>query len=263
MLYRTDYHIHTTYSDGKADAKDYIGAAKIAGLNEIGFSEHLNLLFLNQEWCMDREKVPEYISYIRSLGKVEKDIAVRLGLEVDYFPGEENMIFDFLNPLDLDYVIGSVHYIGDSTVDAGPEFYKDKDFDEIFKTYFEFEFQAIESGLFDILAHCDLVRIFGYRPSFDPSYLYRELAAKLARHDVAFEINTNGKNKPLNNYYPDIRYLHFFKEKNVPVCVNSDAHLTSRIGQYFDDVYSILKDAGFNEMCTFKNRERYMLPADL
>jgi histidinol-phosphatase (PHP family) len=262
MPYKTDYHVHTVFSDGQADAKEFVAAGIAAGFDEIGFSEHLNLLFLNQIWCMDQERVPEYISYIRSLGKQEEAIRIRLGLEVDYFPGEENMIFDFINPLDLDFIIGSVHYMGDSTVDAGPEFYRDKNYDDIFKSYFELEFQAIESGLFDIIAHCDLVRIFGHRPTFDPAYLYLELARKLAKHDVAFEINTNGKNKPLDDFYPDIRYLHFFKNENVPVCVNSDAHLPSRVGQYFDNAYRILKNAGYKEMCIFKKRERIMLPAD-
>lgn len=262
MIYRTDYHIHTTFSDGKAEPDGYIQDAIRAGMKEIGFSEHLNLFIPDQEWCMDPSRTPEYISCIKKLRKQTKEILVRTGFEVDYFPGRENEIYDFISPLDLDYVIGSVHYLGDTTVDSSPEFYTGKNIDDVYRSYFELLYQAVESGLFDILGHCDLLRIYNHKPSFDPENLYRELAKRLSKHDVAFEINTNGRNRPLADFYPDRRYLKLFREENVPVCVNSDSHIPARIGQYFDEAYCLLHDAGYNEMCIFRGRERTMIPAD-
>lgn len=261
MLYKTDYHIHTTYSDGKAPPEDYIVPAINSGMKEIGFSEHLNLIVQGQEWCMDILKAGDYINHIKSLRNKEKRLAIRTGLEVDYAPGKEKEIFDFLNPLKLDYVIGSVHYMGDITVDNGPGFYENRNVNEIFESYFELVYQAVASGLFDLIAHCDLVRIYNFKPSGNPERLYRKLARLMSLHDVAFEINTNGMNRPLGDFYPDRRFLQIFKEENVPVCVNSDAHFPERIGQHFEEAYNLLRSTGYKEMAVFKNRERFMVPA--
>jgi histidinol-phosphatase (PHP family) len=262
MIYKTDYHIHTTFSDGKSDPEEYIGAAVAAGIKEIGFSEHINLIAEDQEWCMDPARVHEYISYIAKLKKKFAEIKIRTGLEVDYRPGKEEDILTFLDGLALDYVIGSVHYMEEKTVDSGPEFYDNRDIDELYRTYFEYVIEAVASGLFDIIAHCDLVRIFNFRPSHNPEPLYRKLAGMMSRHDVAFEVNTNGRNRPLGDFYPDRRFLKIFREENVAVCVNSDAHFPQRVGQYFEEAYLLLKNAGYKEMAVFNNRERFLVPVD-
>jgi histidinol-phosphatase (PHP family) len=262
MIYRTDYHMHTLFSDGKERPEEYIAAAVASGISEIGFSEHLNLFVPGQKWCMDPDRMPEYISAIKKLARTQKEISIRVGIEVDFFPGKENEINEFIRRFDLDYVIGSVHYLGNTTVDSGPDFYINKNIDDIYRDYFEIVLQAVESGIFDIIGHCDLVRIFNFKPSFDQEPDYRNLATAMSRHDVAFELNTNGRNRPLADFYPDRRYLSIFREKNVPVCVNSDSHFSSRVGQYFNEAYSLLHDAGYDEMCTFKKHERFMIPAD-
>ena len=105
-----------------------------------------------------------------------KNIKIKTGLEVDYFAGKEKEIRAFLNPLPLDYIIGSVHYLGEKTVDVGPEFYEGKSIDRLFESYFDSVSAAAASGLFDIIGHCDLIRIFGYKPSSDQEPLYRKLA---------------------------------------------------------------------------------------
>jgi len=260
MLYRTDYHIHSEYSDGKASPEKYIDAALYAGMNEIGFAEHLNILFNDLTWCIDHKKIPEYIGHISRLSNSYENIIIKTGFEVDYFPGRKKEIHDFLSPLKIDYVIGSVHYMGDVTVDSSEEFYNGKDFNELLFMYFEIVCEAVSSGLFDIIGHCDLIRIFGHQYNGNPEYLYRHLALNMAKYNVALEINTNGKNRPLGEFYPDVRFLHLFREANVPVCVNSDAHLPARVGENFDEAYKLLKDAGYGEMCTFNGRSRKMVP---
>ncbi len=262
MIYKTDYHIHTIFSDGKADAEAYIAAAVAAGIREIGFSEHLNLISQDQAWCMSPARIHEYIDYIGGLKKRFTDIKIRTGLEVDYAPGKEETIYKFFTGLKIDYLIGSVHYLGEMTVDSGPEFYAGKNIDEVYTTYFDYVIEAAASGLFDFIGHCDLVRIYNFKPSFDPEPLYRKLAAAMSRHDVAFELNTNGRNRVLGDFYPDRRFLKIFREENVPVCVNSDAHFPQRVGQFFDEAYGLLKEAGYNEMAVFNKRERFLVPAE-
>ena len=262
MLYRTDYHIHSTFSDGKADPEEYIAQAMSAGINEIGFSEHLNLFVANQQWCMDPGRIHDYVYYIKRLKKNFSDIKIKTGLEVDYFPGKEEEIYKFLKPLDLDFVMGSVHYLGEKTVDSGPEFYENRNIDDLYETYFDYVNEAVASGLFDIIAHCDLIRIYNFKPSGNPERLYRRLAANMKIHEVAFELNTNGRNRHLGDFYPDRRFLQIFNEENVPVCVNSDAHIPTRVGQYFSEAYALLKETGFKEMAVFNKRDRFLVPAD-
>jgi histidinol-phosphatase (PHP family) len=260
LIYRTDYHIHSSFSDGRAAPEDYIAPAVAAGLNEIGFSEHLTLFRESLDWSMNASDVGLYLKHINNLSRNVTGIKVRKGLEVDFFPGKENEIWSLLKKTKLDYAIGSVHYLGDSTVDMGPEFYDGKNIDSLFEVYFDMVAAAAASGLFDIIAHCDLIRIYGSKPSFDPENLYRNLARSFKVHDVAFEINTNGRNRPVGDFYPDRKYLRIFREENVPVCVNSDAHMPSRVGQHFDEAYELLKSVGYSEMAVFEKRERYMIP---
>jgi histidinol-phosphatase (PHP family) len=209
---------------------------------------------------MNPVNIAPYIDNIQTLNRNTKDIKVKTGLEVDFFAGKEKEIRDYLSPFSLDYIIGSVHYLGEKTVDVGPEFYEGKNIDRLFESYFDSVCIAVESELFDIIGHCDLIRIYGYRPSFDAEPLYRRLAKTMSKHNVAFEVNTNGRNRPLADFYPDRRYLHIFREENVPVCVNSDAHMPSRVGQYFDEAYELLRVAGYTEMAVFDNRIRKMVP---
>ncbi len=260
MIYGTDYHVHTTYSDGRREPEAYIEAALKLGLREIGFSDHLNPAGGPPGWCMPHDRLPEYAGHILRLKREHKDIAVRLGLEIDYLPNTEEVTEKIINSFPFDFIIGSVHYLGEDTVDLGPEFYIGKDINLIYENYFNMVCEAASTGFFDIMGHPDLVRIHRYRPESDITHLYSMMASAFGMHDVAFELNTNGRNKPLNDFYPDRQYLHLFAEYGVPVCVNSDAHFPERIGQYFSDAYDLLKRVGYREMAAFSGRERYSIP---
>jgi histidinol-phosphatase (PHP family) len=187
MIYRTDYHIHTTYGDGKSAPEGYIAPAIAAGLKEIGFSEHLALFNDKEEWVMNSKKVEKYLNHLINLRDSCNEIKIKIGLEVDFYPGEEKELGNFLSSLDnVDYLIGAVHYMGDSTVDIDPGFYKGKNFDRLFEVYFEMVMEAVSSELFDIIAHCDLIRMFGHKPVSNPEPLYRKLAKAMKKHNVAF-----------------------------------------------------------------------------
>jgi len=256
MLYRTDYHIHTRYSDGGGWPEDYIYSASAAGLSEIGFSDHFTLTPEQQDWSIRPELLGEYCERILRLKEESKSIIVRLGLEIDYFPGKEKEIFEISRDLPLDFIIGSVHYLDEEPVDAGPDFYKDKDIYDLFESYFILVGKTAATGLFDIIGHPDLVRIYRAGPVKSPAHLYLDLAKKFKKFNVAIELNTNGYNKPLGDFYPDKDYLHLFCEEGVPVCVNSDAHEPARVAQYFDQAYSLLIQVGYKEMALFNNRTR-------
>jgi histidinol-phosphatase (PHP family) len=260
MIYRTDYHMHSSYSDGRSAPENYIEPALAAGLSEIGFSEHLTLFGDNNDPYLNPANISLYISHLVALQSITKNIKIKIGLEVDFFVGKEEETALYLNSLPLDYIIGSVHYLGEKPVDVGPEFYEGKSIDRLFQSYLDSVIIAAASGLFDIIGHCDLIRIYGYKPSADLEPIYRKLAKTMKTHNVAFEVNTNGRNRPLADFYPDRRFLYIFREENVPVCVNSDAHMPLRVGQYFDEAYELLRYIGFTEMAVFDKRQRRMVP---
>jgi histidinol-phosphatase (PHP family) len=262
-MYRADYHIHTTFSDGKALPAEYITAARAKGLKEIGFSEHLTLTEEPQGWSIEPERLPEYFNHIDRLRPKNDDIRILTGIEVDWLPGKESEILKYLEQYPFDYVIGSVHYLGLESVDLGREYYTGKDMTRLFSEYFETVSKAAASGLFDIMAHPDLIRIYGHQHPGDPTDLYRKLARSLKLHDVAFEINTNGMNKPMGDFYPDPRFLHIFAEEGVPLCINSDGHMPERVAQHFDRAYKIALAAGFREVALFSKRDRFMIPIEL
>jgi len=97
-----------------------------AGLSEIGFSEHLTLFKDTEDWNMNPVNISPYINHLERLQNTIKSIKIKIGLEVDFFAGKEKEIDAFLRSLPLDYIIGSVHYLGEKTVDVGPEFYEGK-----------------------------------------------------------------------------------------------------------------------------------------
>jgi histidinol-phosphatase (PHP family) len=260
MIYKTDYHLHSVYSDGRSIPEDYIAPAIAAGLSEIGFSEHLTLFRDPEDWNMKPVNIDPYIKHIENLRENTIELKVKTGLEVDFFPGKEHDIHSFLSSLPLDYIIGSVHYMGEKTVDNGPEFYEGKSIDRLFEIYFEMVLSAVSSEIFDIIGHCDLIRIFGYKPTIDLEPYYRKLARTMRKHEITFEVNTNGRNRPLADFYPDRKFLYIFREEHVTVCVNSDAHMPMRVGQYFDEAYELLRYVGFTEMAVFDKRVRKMVP---
>ena len=88
MIYRTDYHMHSSYSDGRSAPEDYIAPALAAGLREIGFSEHLTLFKELEDWNMNPANISSYINHIETLRKSTNHIKIRTGLEVDFIAGK-------------------------------------------------------------------------------------------------------------------------------------------------------------------------------
>jgi len=260
MIYKTDYHIHTTYSDGREGPEACIAAAVKKELREIGISDHMTPQDQKPIWGMDSVLLPKYVEQILYLKKQHPDIEIRLGLELDYIPHKEKIIEKIVNSFPFDYIIGVVHYIGKETVEMGPQFFLGKDINLIYENYFNLVCEAASTGLYDIMGHPDYIKMQGLKPEEDITHLYGMMASAFEIHDVAFELNTNGRNKPLHDFYPDRKYLSLFAQHGVPVCVNSDAHFPERIGQFADEAYELLKLSGYTEMAVFKDRERYMIP---
>ena len=193
---------------------------------------------------------------------------LRLGIEADYVSGREDRIARFLDAREWDYVVGSVHFVGDAGVDLeGPEWDHvwgrgDRP-DRIWERYFDTLAQAARSGLYDIMAHPDLVKVWGGArplPERDPRHYYEPAVEAMLDAGVAMELSTAGLRKPAGELYPAPALLEMAVDAGVPIALSSDAHEPGELGYRYDDALAALAAAGVTELCVFERRRRRMEP---
>lgn len=259
-----DYHIHTSLcGHAVGEPMEYVRVAIEKGLSEIGFADHMPLLRVRDErLTMAPEDLPRYVDLVRDLRDSVGEITIRLGIEMDYIPGEMDDVWGAASRYEFDYVYGAVHYIDGWGFSDSRHLstYQGRDPDATYVRYFELFGEAVREGGFDVMAHPDLVKKHGLETSLAIEDLYREAAAELARADVAIEINTSGLRKRALELYPSLEFLKACAERGVPVTLGSDAHAPEQVGMDFDLAVGLLKEAGIAEIATFESRRRRLRP---
>ncbi len=271
----TDYHLHLRPDDRAATAAEYFtpaGAeryrevAEERGIAELGVSEHIHRfsqaldIWDHRFWREQAiDDVYAYCEFVR------RETDLRLGLEVDFVRGREDRTANLIERLDLDYVVGSVHFIGDYSVD-------DDEYDiwrsgrsatEVWRRYFETLGEAAGSGLFDILAHPDLVKVWGGgrpRPDGDLRRFYERAMDGIAASGIAVEVSTAGLRKPVGEIYPARAMLEMCIEAGAPIALSSDAHVPGDVGRGYDAAAELLDECGVTELCVFEGRTRRLEP---
>jgi len=254
-----DYHIHTPlcrHATGEPPA--YAARALAIGLTEIGFSDHSPMRQDDfDNWRMRLDQLGGYVEDVRRAQQDHPDLQIRLALEVDYLPGQEDWIRDLAGRYPWDYFIGSVHYVSDGWAVDNPEQisrWKDADPLEVWTLYFERLTQAAASGLFDIIGHADLPKKFGIRPRQDCAPLYRRfLEAVNARHS-AIELNTAGLRKECREIYPGRAFLELAAAMKVPITFGSDAHAPGEVGHAFGEAVALARSVGYTHYRRFSQR---------
>ncbi|MEM3696320.1 MAG: histidinol-phosphatase HisJ family protein [Candidatus Bathyarchaeia archaeon] len=251
-----DYHIHTEVSlDAKGSMEDYVKMAKLKKLGEIGFSEHVT--FHHIKGCPFLPINSTYLQNFLNL-KANADLPVKLGAEVDFIPKFTEKIEDFVRKFPFDYVIGAVHFIGEWSVDSPSQIneYSKRDILKVYEEYFSLVKKLCQSQLFDILAHPDLIKIFGFKPKTDFSQILEEAAEAMVKYNVCAEINTSGLRRPCQEIYPSEQFLKILQNHNVPIVFGSDAHEPNDVGRNFKEAIKLAKKAGYTKVCVFNRRER-------
>jgi histidinol-phosphatase (PHP family) len=253
-----DYHMHTYLSDGRDSHEQMIASAAFRGIKEIGFSDHVSLKPVS--WAMPIENIEHMISRMHAVQSANNNgVTVKFGVEMDYFFGMEKLIQEIINRMPVDYVIGSVHFINDWNFDTDIAEYDLIDINQFYRQYFKAVQQSAKSKLFDIIGHCDLAKKFAYYPSFALDVLYDEAAQTFKKADVVVELNTSGRIKPCNEFYPSAQFLERLAHYKVPITLGSDAHVEQNVGQFFDDAITELKALGFKDIARFTQRKREMV----
>jgi histidinol-phosphatase (PHP family) len=270
----TDYHLHlrpdeltSTPSEyfTEANVERYREAAEASNIVELGVSEHVYRFTqalsvwqhpLWREFAHD--DLDEYCDFVRSTD-------LRLGIEADFIPGAEDRIANLLEARDFDYVVGSVHFLSDHALDMDDYsvWGSGRSAEEIWRAYFLALGEASRSGLFDILAHPDLVKVWGRDKPLPEGDLrrYYELAMDgIAESGIAIEVSTAGLRKRAQEIYPAPAFLGMCVEAGAPVALSSDAHRPEDIGADYDRALELLDSVGVTELCVFECRERRLEP---
>jgi histidinol-phosphatase (PHP family) len=271
----TDYHVHLRPDEDDAtperyftseNARRYRDAATERGIAELGISEHVHrftaaLGVWQHEWWEQnaRDDIDEYNAFVRGAG-------LKVGIEADLVRGREDQMAALLDAREWDYVVGSVHFLQDQAVDMRDspwDIWRSADPDEVWERYFQTLGHAAATGMFDILAHPDLVKVWGRdapRPEGDLRRFYELAMPGIEQADVAIEVSTAGLRKPVGELYPDAEFLRMCLELDKPVALSSDAHVPEDLGHGYDRAVELLRGLGVDEIAVFANRERRMEP---
>lgn len=256
-----DYHMHTPLCrHATGEPAEYAARAVALGLTEIGFSDHSPMRRDDfDDWRMRLDQLDEYVAKAREAQVAFPNLTIRLALEVDYLPGQEEWIRELAGRHPWDYFIGSVHYCAggwdiDNPKNLGR--WRERETFDVWAEYFDWLTKAAESRLFQIIGHADLPKKFGFRPQRDCQPLYDRFLSAAARHDVAIELNTAGLRKDCREIYPSRQILEAAFAKGVPITFGSDAHAPEEVGMNFAEAMHLARVVGYHESCRFERQER-------
>jgi len=263
-----DYHMHTPRCNhATGSIMEYAQAAVDAGLSEIGMSDHSPMPGgFDKAWRMHRSELNEYIEEIEMARDAFADrLSIRFGLEADFHPGTESYVADMIAAYDWDYVIGSVHYIGDWGFDNPDclQIWDTWNIEDAYIAYFELVAQSAATGMFDIIGHPDLIKKFGHRPPEGSQSVRQAEAAMLqavSASGAALEISSAGLRKPVGEIYPHKRIVGRAAELDIPFAFGSDAHAPAEVGHGMDNCLAELASFGVHAVASFENRTRTMIP---
>ena len=276
----TDYHLHLRPDGPDASVREYHAGANVEayraaarerGIAELGVSEHVYRF----RQALDVWRHPFWERYAHDdldayCEFVRERTDLRLGIEADFVPGAEERIAALLDGRDFDYVVGSVHFLREGAVDMDDYSVWDsgRGVEEIWLRYFETIGELAASGLFDIIAHPDLVKYWGSAgagarvPTGDLRRFYEPAVAGIASSGAAVEVSTAGLRKPAGEIYPAPVFLRMCVEADVPVALSSDAHRPQDVGADYDQALALLASAGVGKLCVFDRRDRRLVDID-
>ncbi|HYV15834.1 MAG TPA: histidinol-phosphatase [Conexibacter sp.] len=267
----TDYHVHLRPDGDGTPAAEYFTPANVAryreaaderGIAELGVSEHVYRfrqaldVWQHPFWRENAvDDIDAYCEFARGQG-------LRVGVEADFVAGREDRMGSLLEARDWDYVIGSVHFVGEQAVDH-PDWdiweTRSADPEKVWRRYFETLGEAARSGLFDVMAHPDLVKVWGSerpQPDGDLRRFYELALDGIAEGGVAIEVSTAGLRKPVGERYPAPPFLAMCIDAGAPIALSSDAHRPEHVGWEYASTVEWLAEQGVRKLCVFEGRVR-------
>jgi histidinol-phosphatase (PHP family) len=259
LLLFSDYHTHPQghriqrYT--QALLQPWADSARRSGLSDIAFTDH------------DRYHAGIDFGEIDRLRERNPDLRIRAGIELDNDPIRSAAGRDWIEKHwdKLDFVLGSVHFLDrpdqmfDSVPDGAAQF-EGRDVDAIYTDYFRRVREIAATGLVDCLAHFDLIKIHGHRPSVEIVSLVDETLDLVRTRNLAIELSTAGWRKPVNEPYPGDRIVELALQKRIPFTTSSDAHSHAQLGDNFSELAKRMARFGILQVSVFEKHNRTELP---
>jgi histidinol-phosphatase (PHP family) len=261
-----DYHVHESHSSDApgATVERYCRMAEDRGIDEIAFTTHFIIVGPDVEVGVSPSQIPDYLEEIQG-ARDTTSVELRAGLEVDYFPEEEGRLGRILDEHPLDFVLGSLHYIRDHDIGTrrgSLEFFGGRPLEEALDVYFTGFREAIESGLFDAMAHPDYfrkhIRLTHEEPVTWEKYgtAVYEAIDSMKSSGVGFEVNSSGWRYGVEGVYPVDGFLRAARDAGVDnVTVGSDSHSIDGLGVNTLMAVQRLEEAGYGHICVFEGRK--------
>jgi histidinol-phosphatase (PHP family) len=262
-----DYHVHTPYC-GHARGKviEYCDAAVSLGLDEIGFADHLGRYYLTNmqrrrywDWGMNEHNVARYVAELLELREMYRDrIRIKIGLEIDYVEGAEELLEPILSQYPFDFFLCSVHCIPQLGWKHLADYSKSPDNEIIYKEYFRLARAALRSGMFHVLAHPDFIWRYIAWPRQETGMPFDEIAETVriaGESGRSIEINANGylwsQSNHINAGDPFEALIDQCCRQQVPISLGSDAHEPSMVGKLFTELTGVLRRKGITTFSCF------------
>lgn len=263
-----DYHTHHErcgHAVGKL--REYVEQAISIGVDELGMSDHMPIIHMPKErilpgLAMELAELEKYVTEALDLQKEYKqDIKLRVGLEADYIAGYEEEIERILSSYPFDYILGSVHFLGEWDLSDSRDMtgWKKRPLIDIYRNYFLAIQCAARSDLFDIIGHFDVIKKFGHRPKEDISKLIGETLIVIKKQNTTIELNASGARAVAKEIYPAPMIIEQAINLGIPFTVGSDAHNPKNVHLGLVEGRELLKDLGLKELATFEKRNRKMI----
>jgi histidinol-phosphatase (PHP family) len=228
-----DYHVHSVYSDGSR-FEPMVAAAAEAGVTAVGFADHCNLSVdarrqrerarYHRNFDLTYERRREALAAVRA----ETDLTVFDAVEVDYEPAAEEDIAAFLQEAGFDYSLGSVHYVGDRDVFGYDSFAAESEQERrrFVDDYYDTVVSLIDSELFDIAAHVDIVESHPDLSGLTTCAHAERVADAFQRSRTVPELNAGrfeDEEKPAA-FHPEGRVFEMLLDRGVEFTLGTDAH---------------------------------------
>ncbi|OGV48015.1 MAG: hypothetical protein A2X49_13320 [Lentisphaerae bacterium GWF2_52_8] len=261
-----DYHTHTRLcKHATGEPIEYLRAAEAAGLSELGVSDHCPWPEnFDPDYRMTPREYPAYRAIVDSLRKEKSKVKIRYGIEIDWVPGRMDEVTANIAGEDFDYLMGAVHNIEEFPFD-NPDFAKDytpEKTEWVWEKYAEEMISFIREVDFDIIAHVDLPKKFGFFPSSRQSFLdkMRTALSLAAEKGMAVEINTAGLRKPVRQIYPSLDLLQIAHDCGLALTLGSDAHAPAEVAANFKEATALARAAGYTHLAFYEQRKQRFLP---
>ncbi|MGE5224731.1 MAG: histidinol-phosphatase HisJ family protein [Omnitrophica WOR_2 bacterium] len=269
-----DYHLHTAVTiDGTMSEEQACERAIRSGIREIAFTNHI--MHTEPEYTVSKAAFREHWEQVQVCQERYPELAIRLGLEVDYYEGRETEIAATIDQYEaaigrpIDLILGSVHHLNGvffSNKTDAPALYKNKDIGLLYHDYFILATKAVQSHLFDVMAHPDLIKkhVGELSPRL-PFYQYRDAVEPfidaLLTCGVGLEVNTKGYKLRVAEAYPSKEMLSLYLSKTKElgkepvITLGSDAHDVGGVGRFISEGASMLIELGQDSVMSFKGHK--------